>query len=1228
MRFYDLSYITNGKPFIIKVSSDRENPVEIFTEPFYPYFFVEYSQENKDKIKECFSEILDELSEYSRANFKLVDENGNEIDFDNIPIVEKNKTIEVKKNNTKRKFFKIILNTPHYLSKLRDCLEKKGVRTYESNIPLTSRFLVDNDFEIEKEKNNFVFLDIEVITNNLRDYGNGNIITVSLYDGESYHLISQRGVRKSFIENYDFGDYKIENVKVYYVNNEYELLITLLSILYHSRISHFIAWNVLFDWNWITKSIDYRDGSKIRQFGEVNMWLSPALMSPNLIIGLLANKFYLENFLNLKNTLKLSDFRGILPLNYNVLYKRYKELIKKHNKLEALFNILLRVFSQQYIFDLNNHDFKERFKILQKIIENRKYCFGSEDEKILREVDIEDFNDFVYMINYVYSFFINSVERHFLKERDDVPWKGQKSFNIKEKYYDIFGVVIVDLLEVFRKINMKEEVSYALDYIAKKVLGFGKSLEFDPSLWKTNPEEIERYNVNDVFLIVKINEKLNALDLFEELKVTTRIENLNKVFSQTAMINNYFLHNSKQLNVIFPYKNEFEKDLYISNISIKKGKKDKKDIIDIVIEPDKERIKELLKEREELLKKSIEKTYDKGMEDFLKKSAYVEFKKGDKVIKSILPWKPSERNIEITKGATLIQNGKDITEDILFLREEIEKDKSFLKKIKDKYEIEDKVLNNINELKDAKVYITGGLEKDNPVPGGYVRNVKKGLYETVAVFDFASLYPNIIINWNISPDSLMDYSNVEIFRELEEIDEIGEIMDKLVKENIITEDYVEWFFNTIKFKGNIKMSNNEGLIPHFIRKLIKKRYEYKKLEKDMLKKYEETKDEKYLVLSQQYHAKNWSYKILINAIYGWQGYKNSMVYHPILSSLITTIGRMTDLWLIYKLKKLGYNPIYADTDSIFVPLKHKFNGSNFDELQSEIDYLNELFRNLLDEWVYSFVPRKRKILIDGEKYSLEDFEHTMEFEFEYLIYKIVFHQKKMYYYREIDLSEKIVPQKIKVKGLDIKKSDKSFLQKYTQEKIIKHFLDIENLGGDAGLREFISRVKNIVKAGDNIYYLKKFFNVDTNDGLYEWMKIIGTPTKISKSAEEYKGSNSVPMKVIRFSRAIFGESPTPGSKYFVLPLKTKLSELLNKEKIIKPYVKRVKSDLDIITFSNYTQFLKIKNMIPNIKRHIDIQSIEDNLIKSIIRVLPDESLITNKNVSIKDFFKNKKFKKV
>ena len=210
-----------------------------------------------------------------------------------------------------------------------------------------------------------------------------------------------------------------------------------------------------------------------------------------------------------------------------------------------------------------------------------------------------------------------------------------------------------------------------------------------------------------------------------------------------------------------------------------------------------------------------------------------------------------------------------------------------------------------------------GFNTESRILGASVFEPEKGFYEDVFVFDFKSLYPNIIITFNIDPFSLILKNEVKNFSENEFI--------KTPKETFI--------------------SKKIGILPQIIKQLGEQR-EIAKQEKDSVKSH--------------------AIKITMNSFYGALASPRCRFYNHDLAESITMFGRS----ILQKAKEYISNNfkakvIYGDTDSVFVCSLKKFNcfedKKNFGEkLQKEI---NSYFK----KWVKDEFGVKSFLEIEFEK---------------------------------------------------------------------------------------------------------------------------------------------------------------------------------------------------------------------------------------------------------------------
>jgi len=180
-------------------------------------------------------------------------------------------------------------------------------------------------------------------------------------------------------------------------------------------------------------------------------------------------------------------------------------------------------------------------------------------------------------------------------------------------------------------------------------------------------------------------------------------------------------------------------------------------------------------------------------------------------------------------------------------------------------------------------------DREQAYKGGFVYTPEPGLYEDVAVFDFRSLYPTVMVAHNISPDTL-DLENCDDEFDVEEL-------------------------------GYSFCQDSQGFFPQLVEDLVSSRYKIKKQMKDA-----EGVELKSLDNRQQ------AQKILANSFYGYLGYSGARWYSRESAEATTFLGRKYIQDTVELAEEMGFEMAYGDTDSIMV---------RKDDLE---DYLDELLQ--------------------------------------------------------------------------------------------------------------------------------------------------------------------------------------------------------------------------------------------------------------------------------------------
>jgi len=165
--------------------------------------------------------------------------------------------------------------------------------------------------------------------------------------------------------------------------------------------------------------------------------------------------------------------------------------------------------------------------------------------------------------------------------------------------------------------------------------------------------------------------------------------------------------------------------------------------------------------------------------------------------------------------------------------------------------------------------------------GAIVLKPKPGVHKNIAVLDFSSMYPNIMISKNISPDTYVPpYEDVP----LDEVYVAPEVGHRFRKAPA-----------------------------GFYRRVLERLLEARKRIREKLKELSPESPE-YVVLNERQKA----LKVIANATYGYCGWVGARWYKREVAEATTAWGRKFISETIKQARKIGLNVIYGDTDSVFV----------------------------------------------------------------------------------------------------------------------------------------------------------------------------------------------------------------------------------------------------------------------------------------------------------------------
>ncbi len=263
-------------------------------------------------------------------------------------------------------------------------------------------------------------------------------------------------------------------------------------------------------------------------------------------------------------------------------------------------------------------------------------------------------------------------------------------------------------------------------------------------------------------------------------------------------------------------------------------------------------------------------------------------------------------------------------------------------------------------------------EKAEKFEGAYVKEPQVGMHKWVMSFDLNSLYPHLIMQYNISPETLYAQNKVEDMS-------VDKLLDKKVDTSILKDV-------TLTPNGALFKTKKQGFLPEIMQSMYNDRVKYKKLLLQAKQEYENTKNPKLLKDISKYNNIQMAKKISLNSAYGAIGNAYFRYYDLLVAEAITTSGQLAIRWIEravnqYLNKVLDTTDkdyvIASDTDSVYV---------TFDEL------VNKIYPNGADN---------TKIVTFLDNVARDKIEPFMEKSYQDLHQYVNSYQQKMQMAREV-----------------------------------------------------------------------------------------------------------------------------------------------------------------------------------------------------------------------------------
>jgi DNA polymerase elongation subunit (family B) len=239
-------------------------------------------------------------------------------------------------------------------------------------------------------------------------------------------------------------------------------------------------------------------------------------------------------------------------------------------------------------------------------------------------------------------------------------------------------------------------------------------------------------------------------------------------------------------------------------------------------------------------------------------------------------------------------------------------------------------------------------DKDSKYAGAYVKEPIPGKYDWVVSFDLNSLYPHLIMQYNISPETLQDTRHPSV------------TVDKILNEEINFELYKD---TAVCANGSMYRKDKRGFLPELMDKIYKDRTIYKKKMLQAKQDYEKTPTKALEKEIARCNNIQMARKIQLNSAYGAIGNQYFRYYKLANAEAITLSGQVSIRWIenrmnkylnkVLKTEDVDY-VIASDTDSIYLnmgPLVESVYKGREKTTEGVVTFLNKVCEMELEKYI-------------------------------------------------------------------------------------------------------------------------------------------------------------------------------------------------------------------------------------------------------------------------------------
>ena len=249
-------------------------------------------------------------------------------------------------------------------------------------------------------------------------------------------------------------------------------------------------------------------------------------------------------------------------------------------------------------------------------------------------------------------------------------------------------------------------------------------------------------------------------------------------------------------------------------------------------------------------------------------------------------------------------------------------------------------------------------KKERQIIGAFVKDPKVGMHNWVVSFDLNSLYPHLMMQYNISPETYVGHISTIVGE-----DGVQKILNGYLDEPSIRNQMVSQNV-TVAASGCMFDKDYQGFLPKLMQKMYDDRVVYKKRMIEAKKAQElnpSYENEKSIA---QNHNMQLAKKIQLNSAYGALSNAFFRWFDPKLAESITLSGQLSIMWIereinkylnkLFKTKDTDY-VLACDTDSMYITLDSLVSQCGLESKPTEevVKFLDRVCEDRLEPFIES-----------------------------------------------------------------------------------------------------------------------------------------------------------------------------------------------------------------------------------------------------------------------------------